>query len=152
LWVAKRQKVTFGFAAFFLALFGYLIASLVRWGQGLQPVAEERSECGLGPRFVIVAPSYGLFRGLNTLWSLGILNPIADCGDNACRCQTAGWLFGLHPTLKLAEHLWLIALLDHLKRPRIAFYGREQKDGPYGSDHKLDDSNAVLNIQAGFEC
>jgi hypothetical protein len=29
-WVAKRQKVTFGFAAFFLALVGYLITSLVR--------------------------------------------------------------------------------------------------------------------------
>jgi len=29
-WVAERQKVTFVLAAFFLALFGYLIASLVR--------------------------------------------------------------------------------------------------------------------------
>jgi hypothetical protein len=53
--------------------------------------------------------------------------------------------------MKVAEHLRLKAVFDHLKGPGIAFVRYEQKDGSLASDDKLNDSDAVLNIETRLQ-
>ena len=53
--------------------------------------------------------------------------------------------------MKVAEHLRLMAVFGHLKGPGISLVWDEQKDGSLASDHKLDDSDAVLNIETRLQ-
>src|SRR5580704_8285752 len=109
------------------------------------------SEGRLGPRFVMVLLSSWLLPCRNSPRTLDVLDPVADRRNDACRCQTTGCLFGLRATQKLAEYLRFTGVLEHLKRPHIAFLWGKQKDGSHTPDNKLDDSNAVLNVQTRFQ-
>src|SRR5437899_9703449 len=44
-----------------------------------------------------------------------------------------------------------MAIFGHLKGPGISFVRDEQKDGSLASDHKLNDADAVLNIETRLQ-
>jgi hypothetical protein len=111
----------------------------------------------LGLWLVAVVPSGRCFRIGNSLRSLNVLHPVPYRGYDACRCEAAGCLLGLGSTLKLgaalklAERERVMAVFYHLKGPVIAFAWEEQKDGSLASDHKLNNAEAVLNIEARLQ-
>src|ERR1700733_10351892 len=87
-------------------------------------VAEESSHSsvgGLGSWLVRVVPSRQLFCNRNSPRPFYVLNPVADRRYDACRREAAGCLFRLRSTMKLAKHLRLTTVFDHLQRPHIVF-------------------------------